>query len=190
MVISERMVTFVYKVKKDWNMYEKYLDINTIPARAILKRILLKKGITQKKLAEDTGILRQRINDYITGKRRISAEVSLKLEKALDITIPGFFYKIQSNHDLYLAIQAEQLKQHPDYSLFRKCLFWDTDMEKLNWESNKKWIIQRVFEYGNDLEIKATIHYYGENVVTTNLNAVRSKWKENIREVNSNKYLR
>lgn len=170
-------------------MYEKYLTINNIPAGAILKRILVKKNISQKELAENTGILPPRINDYITGKRRLTPTVSLKIEKQLDISIPGFFYRIQSNYDIYLAMQAEQLKQHPDFSLFRKSLFWDTDIEKLDWNSNKKWIIQRTFEYGNEAEIKAIIDYYGENIVAAYLRAITSRWKENTRKRNYNKFI-
>ncbi len=170
-------------------MYEKYLTINNIPTGAILKRILSQKGISQKKLAEVTGILPQRINDYITGKRRFTPEASLKIEKQLGISISGFFYHIQSNYDIYLTIQAGRLKQHPDFSLFRKSLFWDTDIEKLDWSSNKKWIIQRVFEYGNEAEIKAVIDYYGKNIVASYLETITSHWKEDTRKTNYNKYI-
>jgi hypothetical protein len=55
------------------------------------------------------------------------------------------------------------MNYHPDLSKFNKSLFWDTKIEKINWIRNKKWVIKRVFEYGNDLEIKEIIHFYGKN---------------------------
>lgn len=30
------------------------------------------------------------------------------------------------------------------------CLFWDTDFDKLDWNTNKRYIINRIFERGNE----------------------------------------
>lgn len=67
-------------------MFEKYLNIETIPVGDILKRILLKVGLPQRQLAIQADEPPQRINDIIAGKRRITVEQSLKLEKALNIS--------------------------------------------------------------------------------------------------------
>ena len=56
------------------------------------------------------------------------------------------------------------MNYHPGLSKFNKSLFWDTKIEKINWIRNKKWVIKRVFEYGNDLEIKEIIHFYGKKL--------------------------
>lgn len=40
----------------------------------------------------------------------------------------------------------------PDLSIIRTILFWDTKIDKLDWQKQKKAIIKRVFERGNDIE--------------------------------------
>lgn len=37
---------------------------------------------------------------------------------------------------------------------FRQVLFWDSDPEKLNIEKNAKYIIERIFDLGNDDEVR------------------------------------
>lgn len=53
----------------------------------------------------------------------------------------------------------------PNLALIRKALFWDTDINKIDWNKQYKAVIQRVFERGNvdeKLEIK---RFYGNDVV-------------------------
>ena len=78
-------------------MYEQYLQLSSIPCGAVLNRIMSKEGSSQSQLAERSGIVRQRICDYLANRRRITVEASLNLEKALHIGIEGFFYRIQAN---------------------------------------------------------------------------------------------
>lgn len=103
----------------------------------------------------------QRICDYIKGERKFTIKASISIEKALNINIEGFFFKIQANHDIYTFIMKEERKKHPDLSKLSKGLFWDTRIDKINWIRNKEWVIQRAFEYGNDIEIKEIIRFYG-----------------------------
>ena len=77
----------------------------------------------------------------------------------------------------------------PDKSRFRKALFWDTDLESLDWQRNAEWIIQRVFEYGNENEIKETIRYYGKRKITKVLDGIKGTWNSESRENNIKKYL-
>lgn len=170
-------------------MYEQYLSIETIPAGEILKRILLKRNISQRQLAIRTEELPQRINDIVNGRRQFSPQQSLKIEEALNIEIPGFFYKIQANHAVYLAQRQERLKCKPDLSVFRKAIFWDVDLEKLDWIENKEWVIQRVFEYGNQKEIDAIIGFYGKSTVSSIVRNIKNRWNETRRISNISKYL-
>ena len=66
-------------------MYEQYLGYHHIPCGAVIDRIRAKEHLTQRELAERSGIYYQRINDFIAGRRRISPEQSLQLEKAFGI---------------------------------------------------------------------------------------------------------
>ena len=170
-------------------MYEQYLQLSNIPCGAVLNRIMTKEGISQSQLAERSGIVRQRICDYLANRRRITVEASLNLERALQIGISGFFYRIQANHDIYLCMQEQAKTSHPDLDRYRRALFWDTDMEKLDWDNNRHWIIRRTFEYGNEEEILETIRFYGKENVRNILSTVTDERKAEIRKANMEKYL-
>lgn len=163
-------------------MYEQYLNYPHIPCNAVLKRIMQKERLSQRELARRSGIVPQRINDLLSERRRITADMSIKLEKALGIPHAGYFYIIQANHDVYLV--EKQLQTHPIANTFRKELFWDTDKSGLDWVSNRQWIIQRVFEYGNDKEILATIEFYGKATTLKTLRDIKSEWKKETRLAN------
>lgn len=73
-------------------MYEQYLKYNHIPAGAVLKRILDREHISQRKLAEMSGLLPQHINAYIKGTRRFSPKTSMQIEAHLNLEKPGYFF--------------------------------------------------------------------------------------------------
>lgn len=49
--------------------------------------------------------------------------------------------------------------------MIRKILFWDTDINKIDWEKQYKYVIQRIFERGNDEEKNAILSFYGKDKV-------------------------
>lgn len=170
-------------------MYEQYLQMPNLPTGAVLNRILVKEKFNQRQLAERSGILYQRICDYIANRRRITVEASLKLEQALGVDIAGFFYRIQTNHDIYTQTIEQTSDYHPDLSCYRNALFWDTSIDKLNWKQNRHWIIRRVFEYGSDSEIEETIRFYGKDTVLSELRSIQDSRKTDVREEQINRYL-
>lgn len=145
--------------------------------------------MTQRQLSAATGILPQRINDYISGKRRISAEASLLLENALSIETEGFFYIIQANHDIYDALTLQSENAMPDLTKIKKSIFWDTDISQINWSSNRKSVIRRVFEYGDEPAIKEIIRFYGKNEVNDTLNSITDSHLHQRRLANMQKYI-
>jgi plasmid maintenance system antidote protein VapI len=169
-------------------MYEKYINLRTVPAGAILKKILEKEHLSQTKIAQKAAIYPQRINDLISGRRKFTPEMSVNLEKAIGITNIGYFYKIQANHEVYLYEEEQDRKIIPDLSKFKNSLFWDVNFERINWLKNVKWIIQRAFEYGNEQEIREIIRFYGKEKVTLVLNCIDEKWKEKDRIANREKF--
>ena len=171
-------------------MYDAYLKYNHIPFGAILDRIRTKEHLSQRELALRSGIPYQRINDFIANRRRISPENSLCLEKALNIDYQCFFYQVQTNYDIYMATKRISEQLIPDRSKYRKALFWDTDFESIDWQRNSEWIIQRVFDYGNEAEIKETIRFYGKKKVIGVLRSVKDTWNEKNRKMNIKKYLK
>ena len=74
----------------------------------IIKDELAARGITQKQLAQETGIPASVLNSVINGKRAISTEYALLLEAALDIDA-DFWLRFQSDYNKHLA------KSNPDF---------------------------------------------------------------------------
>lgn len=53
----------------------------------------------------------------------------------------------------------------PNLTLIRKALFWDTDINKIDWNKQYKAVIQRVFERGNEEEKLEIKRFYGDSVI-------------------------
>ena len=139
-----------------------YLNMSSVPAGAILYRITQQKHMHQTTLAQKTGLIPQRINDLIMGRRRFTPQNSIILEQALDISLQGFFYKIQANHDIYQA-QLAGNQPKPNLSLLSQTTFWDVDLSKIEWMKSKDWVIRRVLEYGTKEEIEELHRFYGHD---------------------------
>ena len=130
----------------------------------ILERELKKRKLKKRPFALSLPECPQTINAITKGKRNLTPEVSLKIDRALGLE-EGTMYLLQA----YYAIKEEQLKEgiesRPDLSLFRKALFWNTDMSKLDWEKQYKPIIRRIFERGDSKEKQAILDFYGKEKV-------------------------
>jgi hypothetical protein len=50
-------------------------------------------------------------------------------------------------------------------TIFQKALFWDTDIDKIDWQKHKNFVINRVFERGNEEQINEIIFFYSEKSV-------------------------
>lgn len=139
-----------------------YLNMSSVPAGAILYRIAQQEHIHQTVLARKTGLIPQRINDLIMGRRRFTPQNSLLLEQALNIHSQGFFYKIQANHDIYQA-QLNYSQPKPDLDKLTQTTFWDVDLSRLEWKKCRDWAIRRVLEYGTKEEIEELYRFYGHD---------------------------
>jgi len=140
---------------------EKYKGIHP---GLILERELKKRKLKKRPFALSLPEYPQTINDITKGKRNLTPEVSLKIDRALGLE-EGTMYLLQA----YYTIKAEQLKEQiklrPDLSLFRKALFWDTDPNKLDWARQYKSIIRRIFERGDSREKQAVLDFYGKEKI-------------------------
>ena len=111
----------------------------------------------------------QTITAISKGKRGMNTALALKIEKALGME-EGFLMTLQ----VFYEISEEKKKQdhsHPDLSKLRTVLFWDTRIEHLDWQKQKKAIIKRIFERGNEMEKKEITRFYGKPSVAKILNA-------------------
>lgn len=136
--------------------------MKSVPAGAILNSIIAQQQQSKASVARAAFILPQRMNDLITGTRRFTVETSFKIERALNITDAGFFYRHQAEHDIYLTELEQQRQYHPNLSILTKTTFWDVNLDEVNWKSGQRWAIRRVLEYGEPSEVLELCRFYGK----------------------------
>ena len=129
-----------------------------------LKRRHLKKGQFALSVSE----FPQTLVAITKGKRRMNIHLALKIEKALGFE-EGFLMILQTYHDIEVE-KNKQVSEKPNLSILRSALFWDTKIERINWEKQKKAVINRVFERGNTEEKAEISRFYGEKTVKIILN--------------------
>ena len=76
----------------------------------MIKDEIKERGMTQKKLAELTGIKASVLSETINGKRPVSLNVALALEKALDIPA-DIWMNMQTQYDLDTVSVADRDNQ-------------------------------------------------------------------------------
>jgi plasmid maintenance system antidote protein VapI len=129
----------------------------------ILERELKQRKIKKSRFAILLEEFPQTLGSITKGKRNMNTSLALKIEHALDIE-EGYFMTLQ----IFYEIQEEKKKlnnKHPDISKLRRVLFWDTDIEKIDWEKQKSAVINRVFERGNEQEKNEITRFYGKNTI-------------------------
>lgn len=124
-----------------------------------IERELKKKNLTQRALAEETGIPFQTINAIIAGRRNLTTEQALKIDQILGYE-EGFFAILQTHYDIKQYKEKELASIYTEAPRIRKSLFWDADFNKINWAKYKNAVIKRVFERGSKDEIEEITRYY------------------------------
>jgi addiction module HigA family antidote len=76
----------------------------------LIKDELKERGMTQKQLALETGIKPSVLSETVNGKRSVSLNVAVALEKALGIPA-DFWMNLQTQYDLDTAQIAERDNQ-------------------------------------------------------------------------------
>jgi len=135
----------------------------------VLERELQKRHIRKGIFALSLQEYPQTLTAITKGKRGMNTSLALKIEKALDLE-EGYFMILQ----VYYDIEEEKRKQNKtrtNLPQLRPVLFWDTKINAIDWEKQKKAIIKRVFERGNEMEKNEIIRFYGAKTVEMILNA-------------------
>jgi hypothetical protein len=88
----------------------------------------------------------------------------LKIEEELGLE-EGFLMTLQLHYDIKKEKSKRSSHRHPNLSKFRPALFWDTKIEKIDWERQKMAVIRRVFERGVLTEKKEIIGFYGNEAI-------------------------
>ncbi len=149
-------------------------DINKIKGihpGLILKREIKKRGVKNKELAAMINEHPQTLSGIMNAKRNINPKLSLKLAEAFT-TKPEYFMILQVYYDMKIAKDTRQIKRTPNMEKIRKILFWDTDFDSIDWQKNKRAVIQRIFERGNKTEIQEIIRFYGLQTVKKELEKI------------------
>ncbi|MDR2236452.1 MAG: helix-turn-helix domain-containing protein [Chryseobacterium sp.] len=134
----------------------------------VLARELHKRSLKQRPFALSIGEHPQTLNKIIAGQRNITVGLALKIERALQLA-EGTLSLLQTYYNIEKEKKKEQ--ESPDLSLIRNSIFWDTDIQQIDWIKQSKAVIQRIFERGNDEEKNEIIRFYGKvkisNVIKT-----------------------
>ena len=131
----------------------------------ILERELKKRKIAKGRFAISLDEYPQTLVSITKGKRNMNTVLALKIEKALNME-EGYLMVLQA----YFEIEKVKKKlntKHPDFSKIRKILFWDTTFDKIDWEKNKRSIIKRVFQRGNEDEKNEIKKFYGQDLINS-----------------------
>jgi len=125
----------------------------------VIERDLNKKHLTQRALAKAAGVPYQTINVIISGRRNITLETALNIEKILGYD-EGFLLVLQEFHDISAYKEKKSKEKYNHAPNIRKSLFWDSDFNKIDWERYKKAVITRVWERGNQSEKEEIARFY------------------------------
>jgi plasmid maintenance system antidote protein VapI len=144
-------------------------QIKGVSPGAVLSRELRKRGLESKQFALSIGEYPQTINAINKGRRGINPALSIKLGEKLGVDADYFMllqacYEVEKKKQELLTHQAK-----PNMAIFQKALFWDTSIDKINWQRHKRDVIRRVFERGTEAEIKEIISFYGKQTVADEL---------------------
>lgn len=127
-----------------------------IPPREIIEEEILYRRISQRSFAKQLGEHPQVLNDILKGKRKIAIPLSMKLDDAFGFK-RGTFWILQA----YYEAEEFSLAKSPALPPFRKAVFWDIDINKLDPVKNKEFILKRIDERGTKEEKQLINNYYG-----------------------------
>jgi plasmid maintenance system antidote protein VapI len=128
----------------------------------VIDRELKKRKIPSGRLAISINEFPQTMSAIIKGRRAMNTPLSLKIEKALDFE-EGSLMMLQVFHEIRQLKKKSSIDYHPDLSKIRPVVFWDTDINKIDWNKNKSAVIERIFEFGNKEEQDEITRFYGQS---------------------------
>jgi addiction module HigA family antidote len=161
-------------------------DVNRIKGihpGAILKRELKKRNIKSIELAREISEHPQTINAISKERRGINPKLSYKLGKYFDIK-EDYFMILQAAYEVSVFKESQEVERNSIVGKFRDSLFWDTRIELINIDENRRSIIKRILERGNGREIKTLIKLYSLSTIKNELKKIKDsfipKFSENV----------
>jgi len=150
--------------------------IKGIHPGAILKRELRKRSLRAVALANSIDEYPQTINAITREKRGINPKLSIKLGEYFNID-KEYFMLLQASFEVKSTIQKSF--KNPLIGKIRTSIFWDTDFHKVDLVKNKRFIIQRILERGNNIEIKELIKVYNKTIIKEELKKITNSFNPN-----------
>lgn len=143
-------------------MFKEISIIKGIHPGLILERKLREKKLKKSRFAITIKEYPQTLTAITKGKRGMNPALALKIEQALGLE-EGYLMVLQALYDM----KQERLRQHsgsgtPDLSQLRPGLFWDTDINQIDWIGQRRAVIERVIERGSEEEKAEIKRFYGE----------------------------
>lgn len=131
----------------------------------IINRDLQKRHISQRAFAASIGEHSQTLNAVITGRRTLTIEMSLKIEKAFGYE-EGTLLTLQAFYEIATYKNRLASRSVSGVPNIRRSLFWDTDFDTLDWGRYRQSVLSRVAERGNDAEKQEIARFYGIDPAT------------------------
>jgi addiction module HigA family antidote len=145
-------------------VFERFQKYKGIHPGAVIDRELKKRNLSQRSFAMSLPEHPQSFNAMIKGRRNLNTALALKIERALGLE-EGALLMLQMFYDINEEKRKEGTGDHPDFSILRKNLFWDTDINSIDWSKHARAVIERVFERGNAAEKEEITRFYGRDKV-------------------------
>ncbi|MCP4052831.1 MAG: HigA family addiction module antidote protein [Mesoflavibacter sp.] len=153
-------------------MLPKIAKVKGVHPGLILQREIKRNNIKSSQLAMAINEHKQTISAIINQKRGINPELSIKLAQYFH-TEEDYFMILQAGYEVKTKLANYNTKK-PNLNNIRKVLFWDTNFDKIDWNKNKRAIIKRVLERGNNIEINEIIEFYGKATVATVAKSIKN----------------
>ncbi len=128
----------------------------------VLERELTKRGLKKRPFALDLHIYPQQLNELTKAKRGITAELAIKIDEALGLE-EGTMFLLQAYYELKKA--KIKMQSRPNFEILRNALFWDANIDQIDWQNQANWVIKRVFERGNEDEKTEISRFYGKKKI-------------------------
>lgn len=142
------------------NRFEIYKGI---PVGSIIKRDLKKRGLSQISLAHAIGVPYKNLNKILNNHRLINTTYAEKIESFLDYE-PNLLIRLQ-DYIIKKKFTQKKVITHGEIPKIRQCVFWDIDMQSLDWLKHKNFIIERAKKYGNQKEKEAVAYFYSYHII-------------------------
>jgi antitoxin HigA-1 len=129
-----------------------------------LERELRQRRLKKGKFAMEVEEYPQTLSAILAGKRNMNTALAMRIEEKL-----GWEEGLLMSLQIFYEIKEEKKKRsktnRPDLSKIRPALFWDTIIENIDWQTQKRAVIERVFERGNEKERNEMIRFYGHGTI-------------------------